>query len=75
MTEMAAKETEVTETGEKFPIDYLIHDILVMKAEAWNVGSSKLFYYADYLEKRMLQVKKGEIELNLKDVKSIYGDD
>lgn len=47
----------------KFPIDYLISDVLQMKVEAHNIMNDKLFFYADYLEKRLLQIKKGEIEL------------
>ena len=49
--------------AEPFPIDYLISDVLQMKVEAHNIMNDKLFYYADYLEKRLLQLKKGEIEL------------
>ena len=49
--------------AEPFPVDYLISDVLQMKVEAHNIMNDKLFYYADYLEKRLLQIKKGEIEL------------
>ena len=47
---------------DKFSIDYLISDVLAMKLEAHNIRSDKLFGYADYLEKRLMQFKKGEIE-------------
>ena len=51
---------------EVFPIDWLISDILAMKLEAHNIMNDKLFNYADYIEKRLLQIKKGEIELTTK---------
>ena len=47
---------------EEYPIDYIIADVLQMKVEAHNIQNDKLFYFADYLEKRLLQFKKGEIE-------------
>ena len=47
---------------EKFPIDYLIQDVLQMKVEAHNIQNDKLFYFADYLERRLFEFKKGEIE-------------
>ena len=53
---------------EKLPIDWLIADVLSMKVEAWNIKNKKLFEYCNYLEKRLFQVKKGEIELDLEDV-------
>ena len=54
---------------EKLPIDWLIADVLSMKVEAWNIQNGKLFNYCSYLEKRLLQVKRGEVELDLEDVK------
>ena len=59
------------ENIEKFPIDWLIADILSMKREAWEIKNKKLFGYADYLEKRLFQVKNGEIELELTDVEKL----
>lgn len=47
---------------ENFPIDYLIQDVLQMKVEAHNIQNDKLFYFADYLERRLFEFKKGEIE-------------
>lgn len=47
---------------ESFPIDYLISDVLAMKLEAHNIRNDKLFAYADYLEKRFMQFKKGELD-------------
>ena len=49
---------------EKFPIDYLIQDVLQMKVEAHNIQNDKLFYFADYLERRLFEFKKGEIEFS-----------
>ena len=48
---------------EKLPIDWLIADVLSMKVEAWNIQNGKLFNYCSYLEKRLLQVKRGELNL------------
>lgn len=53
---------------EKLPIDWLIADVLSMKVEAWNIQNGKLFNYCSYLEKRLLQVKRGEVELDLEGV-------
>ena len=46
------------ELVEEIDIDYLIHDILIIKAE--SVKNKKVFEYADYLEKQLLKIKKGE---------------
>ena len=56
-------------TEKKLPIDWLISDILAMKCEAWNIQNKKLFEYCCYLEKRLFQIKKGDFELDLEDVK------
>lgn len=53
---------------EKLPIDWLIADILSMKVEAWQIQNKKLFEYCNYLEKRLFQVKRGEVTLCLEDV-------
>ena len=47
---------------EKFPIEYLISDVLQMKVIAFDMRNDKLFGYVDYLERRLMQYKKGEIE-------------
>ena len=44
--------------AEMIDIDYLIHDILIIKAE--SVKNKKVFGYADYLEKQLLKIKRGE---------------
>lgn len=44
--------------AEMIDIDYLIHDILIIKAE--SVKNKKVFEYADYLEKQLLKIKRGE---------------
>ena len=46
------------ELAEEIDIDYLIHDVLIIKAE--SVKNKKVFEYADYLEKQLLKIKKGE---------------
>ena len=53
---------------EKLHINWLIADVLAMKVEAWNIQNGKLFNYCSYLEKRLLQIKRGEVELDLEDV-------
>ena len=58
-------------TKEKVPIDWLIQDVLVMKVEAHNIQNKKLFEYCDYLERRLMQFKKGEVEF----VKELKNDD
>ena len=68
--------TEIWDDEEKrkenlFPIDYLISDILQMKVISHNIMNEQLFQYADYLEKRLLQIKKGEIELTTKSPKQL----
>lgn len=45
-------------TVEQIDIDYLIHDILIIKAE--SVKNPKIFGYADYLEKQLLKIKRGD---------------
>lgn len=49
---------EVNRKAEEIDIDYLIHDILIIKAE--SVKNKKVFEYADYLEKQLLKIKRGE---------------
>ena len=46
------------ELAEEIDIDYLIHDILLIKAE--SVKNKKVFEYADYLEKQLIKIKRGE---------------
>ena len=40
---------------ERIDIDYLISDVLIIKAE--SVKDKKIFNYADYLEKQLLKIK------------------
>ena len=54
---------------EKLHINWLIADVLAMKVEAWNIQNGKLFNYCNYLERRLLQIKRREVELDLEDVK------
>ena len=49
---------EVNRKAEEIDIDYLIHDVLIIKAE--SVKNKKVFGYADYLEKQLLKIKRGE---------------
>lgn len=52
------RKVEEIEKAEEIDIDYLIHDILIIKAE--SVKNKKVFEYADYLEKQLLKIKRGE---------------
>lgn len=56
--QMEEKRITKEELAEEIDIDYLIHDILIIKAE--SVKNKKVFEYADYLEKQLLKIKKGE---------------
>ena len=48
---------------ENIDIDYLIHDILIIKAE--SLKEPKIFAYAEYLEKQLLKIKRKEAVLSL----------
>ena len=56
--QMEEKRITKEELAEEIDIDYLIHDILIIKAE--SVKNTKVFEYADYLEKQLLKIKRGE---------------
>lgn len=51
------------ENNETIDIDYLIHDVLIIKAESLN--DRKIFNYADYLEKQLMKIKNGNAVLDL----------
>lgn len=53
------KEQEI----ERIDIDYLISDVLIIKAE--SVKDKKIFNYADYLEKQLLKIKNKKAVLEL----------
>ena len=55
---MEEKRITKEELAEEIDIDYLIHDILLIKAE--SVKNKKVFEYGDYLEKQLLKIKRGE---------------
>lgn len=48
---------------EQIDIDYLLHDVMIIKAE--SLKSNKIFRYADYLEKQLLKIKRKEARLNI----------
>lgn len=56
--QMEEKRITKEELAEEIDIDYLIHDVLIIKAE--SVKNKKVFEYADYLEKQLLKIKRGE---------------
>lgn len=51
------KEEEI----ERIDIDYIISDVLIIKAE--SVKDKKIFNYADYLEKQLLKIKNKQAVL------------
>ena len=55
--------TEMPETAALVDIDWLIHDVLIIKAEA--LKDKKILAYADALEKNLFMIKKGEAILEL----------
>ncbi len=55
--------TKLTEDMECIDIDYLISDILIIKAE--SVKDRKIFKYADYLEKQLLKIKNKKAVLEI----------
>lgn len=46
---------------EKIDIDFLISDVLIIKAE--SVKDKKIFNSADYLEKQLLKIKRKQAVL------------
>lgn len=58
LEQMGEKRITKEELAEEIDIDYLIHDVLIIKAE--SVKNKKVFEYADYLEKQLLKIKRGE---------------
>lgn len=48
---------------ESIDIDYLIHDVLIIKAE--SLKDKTIYGYADYLEKQLMKIKKGDAVLEL----------
>lgn len=56
------KEAAYEEVG-VIDIDFLIHDVLIIKAE--SLKDKKIFGYADYLEKQLMKIKRKEAILEL----------
>ena len=48
---------------EEIPIDYLLHDVMIIKAE--SLRDRKIFNYACYLEQQLLKIKNREAALTL----------
>lgn len=48
---------------EEINIDFLIHDVLIIKAE--SLRCRKIYNYADYLEKQLMKIKNREATLEL----------
>lgn len=52
-----------TDKTESIPIEYLLHDVMIIKAESLN--ERKVFNYAAYLEKQLLKIKNREATLDI----------
>ncbi|MBE6508231.1 MAG: hypothetical protein E7Z77_02330 [Methanobrevibacter sp.] len=48
---------------EEIAIDFLIHDVLIIKAE--SLRDRKIYKYAAYLEKQLMKIKNREAILDL----------
>ena len=57
------KSAEPLEDIEKIDIDFLLQDIMIIKAE--SLKSRKIFNYAAYLEKQLMKIKNREATLDL----------
>lgn len=51
------------ETTEEIDIDFLLQDVLIIKAE--SLKDRKIYSYADYLEKQLMKIKNREAVLDL----------
>ena len=50
---------------ENIDIDYLISDVLIIKAESVKDKDKKIFNHANYLEKQLLKIKNKQAILEL----------
>lgn len=57
------KSAVIEKSAETIDIDYLLADVLIIKAE--SVKDEKIFKYADYLEKQLLKIKRKQAVLEL----------
>ena len=55
--------TEQVTKIEIIDIDFLLQDIMIIKAEC--LKDRKIFHYAEYLEKQLLKIKNREADLDL----------
>ena len=54
---------EKSEEIEEIDIDFLLQDVLIIKAE--SLKSRKIYSYAAYLEKQLMKIKNREAVLDL----------
>ncbi|WP_406532483.1 hypothetical protein [Methanobrevibacter sp.] len=54
---------EKIEEMEEIDIDFLIHDVLIIKAEC--LRERKIYHYAEYLETQLMKIKNREATLDL----------
>lgn len=48
---------------EQIDIDHLLYDVMIIKAE--SLKNRKIFKYAEYLEKKLLNIKNNDAKLDL----------
>lgn len=63
MTEISKCLTTPEEDVEEIDIDYLIHDVLIIKAE--SLKDNKIYGYANYLEMQLMKIKRKDAVLKL----------
>lgn len=63
MTEISKCLTTSEEDVEEIDIDYLIHDVLIIKAE--SLKDNKIYGYANYLEMQLMKIKRKDAVLKL----------
>ena len=63
MTKMNHLTMNNSKTIENIDIDFLLHDIMIIKAE--SLKDKKIFKYAEYLEKQLLKIKRKEAVLHV----------
>ena len=63
MTEISKCLTTSEEDVEEIDIDYLIHDVLIIKAE--SLKDNKIYGYANYLERQLMKIKRKDAVLKL----------
>lgn len=62
MNNLPVKNEQKSEEIKEINIDFLIHDVLIIKAE--SLRDRKIYGYAEYLEKQLMKIKNKEAVLD-----------